>query len=212
MATRTWPTRSETPATICAAHGPTSASRPLFQVEEAPAVPGASSRVGYPRRDYAHARMTATTATPYGRGATDASSDLDSRVDVIVALRRPSTGCGRPRLATVRILDRWLSVASRQPFHRERPGPRRLRSHPGAARCGRRRPPPTGLLRRGGDRAPRRPRAVTAAAMAHAQARFDQGLGPVAVVTEFRILRQEIGRAMARTLDAGPRRATSWPA
>jgi signal transduction histidine kinase len=41
---------------------------------------------------------------------------------------------------------------------------------------------------------------VSAAAIAHAQVRFDQGLGPVAVVTEFRILRQEIGRAMASQL------------
>ncbi|MBA3235351.1 MAG: hypothetical protein H0T59_05055, partial [Chloroflexi bacterium] len=31
----------------------------------------------------------------------------------------------------------------------------------------------------------------------------DEGLGPVAVVTEFRLLRQEIGRAMAAQLDDG---------
>ncbi len=42
---------------------------------------------------------------------------------------------------------------------------------------------------------------MTSAATAHAQARFLQGLGPVAIVTEFRILRQEIGRAMASTPD-----------
>ena len=35
---------------------------------------------------------------------------------------------------------------------------------------------------------------------AHAQVRFQQGLNPVAVVTEFRLLRQEIGRSLARIL------------
>ena len=43
---------------------------------------------------------------------------------------------------------------------------------------------------------------VAKAAEAHAQARFDQGLGPAAVVTEFRILRQEIGRTMHAHLPA----------
>ena len=42
---------------------------------------------------------------------------------------------------------------------------------------------------------------MAAAATAHAQARFEQGLGPIAIVTEFRILRQEIGRAVAAMLD-----------
>ncbi len=42
---------------------------------------------------------------------------------------------------------------------------------------------------------------VARTARAHASMRFEQGLGPVAVATEFRILRQEIGRALARHLD-----------
>ena len=43
--------------------------------------------------------------------------------------------------------------------------------------------------------------AVIAAASAHAAIRFEQGLGPVAVVTEFRLLRQEISRALGELLD-----------
>jgi signal transduction histidine kinase len=41
---------------------------------------------------------------------------------------------------------------------------------------------------------------VEEAARAHAGARFEQGLGPADVSTEFRLLRQEIGRALAHNL------------
>ncbi len=43
--------------------------------------------------------------------------------------------------------------------------------------------------------------AIVAAATAHAQVRFEQGLGPAAVVTAVRLLRQEIGRALTGLLD-----------
>ncbi len=42
---------------------------------------------------------------------------------------------------------------------------------------------------------------IAAMAERHAQARFEQGLGSVAVVTEFRLLRQEIARSLAALLD-----------
>ena len=53
--------------------------------------------------------------------------------------------------------------------------------------------------------------AVIDAAKAHAQVRFEQGLGPVAIVTEFRLLRHEIGRALITSVDDAPA-TTSWPA
>jgi signal transduction histidine kinase len=130
------------------------------------------------------------------------TTDVDSRVDVIV--NGTDLGPVADALATQRtvILDRWLEMAARQPFHRERPDlavtdhiPRLLDAV-------------VGVLRRP-DAADERPTAplddpaVAEAAEAHAQARFDQGLGPVAIVTEFRILRQEIARGIRDSLPAG---------
>ena len=97
------------------------------------------------------------------------------------------------------ILARWLEAASRQPFHAE---------HPDAAVADH---IPTlydalvALLGRdargvddGVDAARWTIPEVARQAEAHAQARFEQGLGPVAVVTEFRLLRQEIARGLGR--------------
>ena len=106
----------------------------------------------------------------------------------------------------MRVLTRWLAVASRQPFHREHPE-RAVADHI-----------PTlldaliallGREARGVDdgvTAPMDDPAVTRAAEAHAETRFEQGLGPVAVVTEFRLLRQEIARGLAASAadDAHP--------
>ena len=107
-----------------------------------------------------------------------------------------------PWSPTDRILDRWLSVASRQPFHAERP------DHSVSDHIPHLFDAVVEVLRHRRDlpddesAAPLDDEAVSAAAIAYAQVRFDQGLGPVAIVTEFRILRQEIGRAMATQLDA----------
>jgi signal transduction histidine kinase len=120
---------------------------------------------------------------------------MDSRVDAIV--RSSDLGPVADALAARRsvILDRWLSVASRQPFYREHP------EHAVADHIPALFDAIVAVLRRPDARdedptAPLDDAAVAAAATAHAQMRFDQGLGPVAVVTEFRILRQEIGRAI----------------
>jgi signal transduction histidine kinase len=48
---------------------------------------------------------------------------------------------------------------------------------------------------------------VAREARAHARARFEQGLGPVAVVTEFRLLRHEIARALGALIDDDARPA-----
>lgn len=98
------------------------------------------------------------------------------------------------------ILEGWLQTVSRQPFHEDR-RERAIADHIPALVDA-----VTALLERSavlGDdmTAPLDNPAVADMARAHARMRFEQGLGPVAVATEFRILRQEIGRALARHLD-----------
>ena len=126
--------------------------------------------------------------------------DVGRRVDVIV--RSSDLGPVADALVGERsdILERWLTVASRQPFHREHPE-RAVTDHIPALFDA-----IVETLRRPGDRdeepiGPLDDEAVASAAVEHAQTRFEQGLGPVAVVTEFRILRQEIGRALERSLE-----------
>jgi signal transduction histidine kinase len=96
------------------------------------------------------------------------------------------------------ILGRWLETAKRQPFHRERPDGAVADHIPqlfdGIVLALRQRSEHDAT-------SPIEDPGVAAAATAHAQARFEQGLGPIAVVTEFRILRQEIGRSLAALLD-----------
>lgn len=97
------------------------------------------------------------------------------------------------------ILRRWLEITTRQPFHRERPDSAVANHIPDLFDA------IVALLERGSARrddveAPLDDPAIIEAATAHAQVRFQQGLNPVAVVTEFRLLRQEIGRSLARIL------------
>jgi signal transduction histidine kinase len=120
---------------------------------------------------------------------------VDSRVEVIV--RTADLGPVADALIAQRaaILDRWARAAARQPFHRDRPDEAVSDHIPKLLDA------VVAVLHRSdtqdvGPGAPLDDDAVTAAAVDHAQIRFDQGLGPVAIVTEFRILRQEIGRAM----------------
>jgi signal transduction histidine kinase len=104
------------------------------------------------------------------------------------------------------ILERWLEAATRQPFHQEHPDAAVADHIPAlydalVALLGR-------DARGVGDDVtpPMDEPAVARQAEAHAQARFEQGLGPVAVVTEFRLLRQEIARGLGRlaAVDARP--------
>jgi signal transduction histidine kinase len=139
------------------------------------------------------------TAAP--SGSDRPSDDIDTRVDVIVRAADMGPMADALVAQRTRILDRWVSVTGRQPFHAERPDhsiPDHIPELFDAV---------VNVLRRQHDTpddssAPLDDDAVSAAAIAHSQVRFDQGLGPVAIVTEFRILRQEIGRAMASQLDA----------
>jgi signal transduction histidine kinase len=92
------------------------------------------------------------------------------------------------------ILQGWLTAARAQPFHADHPD-RAVADHMPSLLDG-----VIGVLQRSaaidGIEAPMDDPAVVQAATEHARARFEQGLGPVAVVTEFRLLRHEIGRAL----------------
>lgn len=93
------------------------------------------------------------------------------------------------------ILARWLASAQRQPFHEARPEAAVADHIPALFDA------TVGMMRRqrandGDTMAPLDDGDVIAAATAHAAMRFEHGLGPVAVLTEFRLLRQEISRSL----------------
>lgn len=129
---------------------------------------------------------TSTKADIDLRIATEAvGADLTVIADALVASRED-------------ILGRWLQIAKRQPFHRERPDGAVADHIPTLFDA------IVMVLRersRQDATSPIEDPGVSKAATAHAQARFEQGLGPIAVVTEFRILRREVGRAVGGLLD-----------
>ena len=102
------------------------------------------------------------------------------------------------------ILERWIAAAAAQPFHASR-RERAIADHIPALVDAL-----TAVLRRTASPdldagAPLHEPAVLTAAQAHARMRMDQGLGASDIVTEFRLLRQEIGWAMRSDLaDAAP--------
>ena len=126
------------------------------------------------------------------------TADVDARI-ATVAVGSDLTIIGDALVATRSdILERWLAAARKQPFHRERPDGAIADHIPTLFDA------ITTVLRESARReatAPLEDPDIEAAATAHAQARFEQGLGPIAVATEFRLLRQEISRAIAAMLD-----------
>lgn len=131
-----------------------------------------------------------------------AAADIDQRIEGVVddADMKPiAEALARRRSA---ILAAWLKAAIAQPFHAE---------HPDAAVADH---IPVlleniiAVLRRSDYRndvlPPMDDPAVIDAAKKHAQVRFEQGLGPVAIVTEFRLLRHEIGRALIASVEDAP--------
>ena len=134
------------------------------------------------------------------------AAETDTRIEGIVAAADLSEIATSLAAGRDRILARWLEAATRQPFHAGR-AQSAVADHI----------PPlldalVDLMRRKaspGDEggAPLDDEAVAREAAAHARARFEQGLGPVAVVTEFRLLRHEVARALAALLDADARPA-----
>lgn len=98
------------------------------------------------------------------------------------------------------ILRRWLEVTQRQPFHQGRRS-RAVSDHLPHLFDGL-----LAVLRRTAPRhaiyeAPLDDEHVLSAAKEHATVRFEQGLGAADIVTEFRLLRHEISRAMRLYLD-----------
>jgi signal transduction histidine kinase len=135
--------------------------------------------------------------------ADQAAPDIDRRIDDVVA---PGADLGPIAEALARrrgaILAAWLKAAIEQPFHAD---------HPEAAVADH---IPIlleniiAVLReatwRDDVQPPMDDPKVIEAAQAHAQVRFEQGLGPVAIVTEFRLLRHEIGRALIASVEDAP--------
>jgi signal transduction histidine kinase len=122
-------------------------------------------------------REVAVRAEEFARGA-----DLGAVVQVLRRQRHT-------------ILADWLAAASRQPMH-ERHGGRGVADHIPALFDAL-----TDVLERAAPSwrdpgVPLEDPAVLAAAQRHARSRFEQGLSAAEVVTEFRLLRQEIGRAL----------------
>ena len=128
--------------------------------------------------------MTEIVVTDVGKRATRFARGTDlAWVAALLAERRGE------------ILDRWLDVAAAQPFHAGR------REHAVADHIPRLFDAVVALLQNGAPpwadpSPPLENPAVAEAARAHAAARFGQGLRGAEIVAEFRLLRQEIGRAL----------------
>ena len=126
---------------------------------------------------------------------------VDTRVEAFTREAELGPVASALRASRHEILQRWLAAARQQPFHASQPD-RAVADHI----------PPlfdalVGFLERSAPlakdpEAPMEDSDIRDAASAHARARFAQGLDPPAVLTEFRILRQEIGRALRGHSDA----------
>lgn len=126
--------------------------------------------------------------------------EVDQRVTAVAHGADLSAVADALRRSRETLLARWLEVTARQPFHRDRPDGAVADHIPALLDA------IVALLARSAapdeaTDAPLDDPAIVAAATAHARVRFEQGLDPAAIVTEFRLLRQEIGRALARLLD-----------
>ncbi len=137
----------------------------------------------------------------------DVSGDIDRRVSAVAGSADLMHVADALAAGRTQILARWLESAARQPFHRERPDgavadhiPRLFDAVVAVLHRDR-----NGPAEADDAPAPLDDAAIIEAATAHAQVRFEQGLGPVAVVTEFRILRQEISRSLGAMLDEDAR-------
>jgi signal transduction histidine kinase len=134
----------------------------------------------------------------------DAAPDIDERIEGVV----DSADLGPIAEALARrrgeSLAAWLQAALEQPFHADNPKAAVADHIPSLLEN------IIDVLRQSTYRDDVQPPmddpAVIDAAKAHAQMRFEQGLGPVAIVTEFRLLRHEIGRALIKSIEDAPAR------
>jgi signal transduction histidine kinase len=130
----------------------------------------------------------------------------DSRITEVVTRADLTEVAAALTTGRDRVLARWLDAASRQPFHEGRTSGAVADHVPPlfdavVALMERQAPPEMETT------APLDDESVAREARAHAQARFEQGMGPVAVVTEFRLLRQEIARELSMLVDEEARPA-----
>ena len=134
--------------------------------------------------------------------ADDAGTNIDQRIAGVVdgADLAPIAEALANRRGE--ILAAWLKAALEQPFHADNPTasvadhiPVLLDNIIGVLRSS---------TYHDDVQPPMDDPAVIDAAKAHAQMRFEQGLGPVAIVTEFRLLRHEIGRALIASVEDAP--------
>jgi signal transduction histidine kinase len=132
--------------------------------------------------------------------ADQAARDVDERIEDVV-IDEGDPGIVAVALADRRsvILEGWMTAAQAQPFHQEKPQAAVADHIPALFDA------IMAVLKRSSRRnevlPPMDDDAVIAAAGRHAEARFEQGLGPVAIVTEFRLLRHEISRALGAVVD-----------
>lgn len=142
------------------------------------------------------AESDADGTRPPDRPAAGIDRRIESVIDDDANLRPVADALANRR---DRILAAWLAAASGQPFHVAHPD-RAVADHVPELLDA-----VLGVLRRSVReddlQAPLDDATVIQAARSHARARFEQGLGPVAVATEFRLLRHEISRGLTDALD-----------
>jgi PAS domain S-box-containing protein len=126
---------------------------------------------------------------------------VNTRVEAIPRKAELGPMASALRASRREILQRWLQTTRQQPFHAAHPQ-RAVADHiPSlfdALVSFLERSAPSGR----DPKAPLEATRIRDAALAHARDRFAQGLDPQAVLAEFRILRQEIGRSLRRRADA----------
>jgi signal transduction histidine kinase len=137
-----------------------------------------------------------TAACPEHEPPQDARTEPLGRIMSGLDLRQVAKALAAAR---TEILERWLESTSEQPFHAGR------RASAVADHVPRLFDALVKVLERTGNQpvtaaSPLDDPDVLASAQDHARSRFEQGLQPADVVTEFRLLRQEIGRALWRRL------------
>jgi signal transduction histidine kinase len=134
--------------------------------------------------------------------ADDAARDIDQRIEGVVDSADVAPIAEALARRRAQVLAAWLKAALEQPFHADNPAASVADHIPVLLEN------IIDVLRRSTYRDDVQPPmddpAVIDAAKAHAQMRFEQGLGPVAIVTEFRLLRHEIGRALIASIEDAP--------
>jgi signal transduction histidine kinase len=156
----------------------------------------------WPRCTKVHARPVRVEVTQELSRSPDSAGDVEVRVEHLTRGADLSHVAELPSQRRDEILGRWLVATGIQPFHLGR------RADAVADHIPELFDALVALMQRSAPRwltpgPPLDNPAVLAAAQAHARRRFEQGLAAADVVVEFRLLRQEIGRALRLHLPSG---------